>query len=120
MKWLAVWQHSLCRWLLCNYVAVSNARIQLGECSPLIRNSRDSRQRVGGWTISIPLEIAVYDLNGEVLVIDTLIRFDQSIEELLADAPHTGLEANFSWGVVKRTYYGKGTQTSGMTIDDVR
>jgi hypothetical protein len=68
--------------------------------------------------ISIPLEIAVYDLNGEV-VIDTLIRYDQSIEELLADAPHTGLEANFSWGVVKRIY-GKDTQTSGMTIDDIR
>jgi hypothetical protein len=69
-------------------------------------------------TISVPVEVAVYDLNGEV-VIDTLIRYDQSVKELLANAPRTGLEANFSWGVMQRVY-GKESQTSGMAIDDIR
>ena len=72
----------------------------------------------GEKTISIPLEIAVYDLIGEV-VIDTLIRYDQSIEELLADTPRTGLGAKFSWNVLRRIY-GRETQTSGMAIDDIR
>jgi hypothetical protein len=51
----------------------------------------------GERTISIPVEIAVYDLNGEV-AIDTPIRHDQSIEELLADAPRTGSEVKFILG----------------------
>jgi len=72
----------------------------------------------GERTISIPLEIAVYDLNGEV-VIDNLIKYDQLIEELLADAPRTGLGAKFSWNVVRRIY-GRETQTSGMAIDNIR
>ena len=45
--------------------------------------------------ISIPVEIAAYDLNGEV-VIDTPIRYDQSVEELLADAPRTCPEVKLS------------------------
>lgn len=72
----------------------------------------------GERTMSIPLEIVIYDLNGEV-VIDTLIRYDQSIEELSADAPRTGLGAKFSWTVVRRIY-GRETQTSDMAIDDIR
>ena len=69
-------------------------------------------------TISIPFEIAVCDFNGEV-VIDTLIRYDQSIEELLADALRTGLRSKFSWNVVRRIY-GRETQTSGTAIDYIR
>ncbi|KAH0543380.1 hypothetical protein FGG08_002336 [Glutinoglossum americanum] len=68
--------------------------------------------------ITIPVEIAVYDLNGEV-VIDTLIKYDQPVEELLAGAPHTPSEAKFSWGVAQRIY-GSRSQTSGTTIDDIR
>ena len=37
----------------------------------------------------------------------------------MANAPRTGLEANFSWGVMQRVY-GKESQTSGMAIDDIR
>ncbi|KAL9134147.1 MAG: hypothetical protein Q9175_004667 [Cornicularia normoerica] len=55
---------------------------------------------------------------GEV-VDDTLIRYDQSIEEIFADAPRTGPGAKFSWIVVRRIY-GRETQTSGMAIDDIR
>ena len=72
----------------------------------------------GERTISIPFEIAVCDFNGE-LVIDTLIRYDQSIEELLADALRTGLKSKFSWNVVRRIY-GRETQTSSTAIDDIR
>ena len=66
----------------------------------------------------IPVELAVYDLDGEV-VIDTPIKYDQSVEELLADAPRTGPTTRFSWGVMQRIY-GEGPQTRGMKIDDIR
>ncbi|ERF76868.1 hypothetical protein EPUS_02579 [Endocarpon pusillum Z07020] len=66
----------------------------------------------------IPVELAVYDLNGE-LVIYTPIKYDQSVEELLADAPRTGPPTRFSWGVMQ-IIYGEGPQTRGITIDDIR
>lgn len=68
--------------------------------------------------ILIPVELAVYDFDGEV-VIDTPIKYDQSVEEFLADAPRTGPTTRFSWGVMRRIY-GEGSQTRGMKIDDIR
>ena len=66
----------------------------------------------------IPVEIAVYGLDGKV-VIDTLIKYDEPIEELLGDTPRCGQHARFNWSVFRRIY-GQRRETSGMTIREIR
>ena len=66
----------------------------------------------------IPVELAVYDLDEEV-VTDTPIKYDESVEKFLADAPRTGPTTRFSRGVMRRIY-GEGPQTRRMKIDDIR
>jgi hypothetical protein len=66
----------------------------------------------------IPVEIAVLRLDGQI-VIDTPIKYSQSIPELLAGVPRTGPQANFTWGVMRSTY-GQDEETWGKTWDEVR
>lgn len=61
----------------------------------------------------IPVEIAVLRLDGQI-VIDTPIKYSQSIPELLAGVPRTGPPANFNWGVMRSTY-GQEEDTWGKT-----
>ena len=65
----------------------------------------------------IPVEIAVLRLDGQI-VIDTPIKYSQSIPELLAGVPRTGSPANFTWGVMRSTY-GQEEETWGKTWDEV-
>ena len=66
----------------------------------------------------IPIEIAVLRLDGRI-VIDTPIKYSESIPELLAGVPRTGPPANFTWGVMRSTY-GQEEETWGKTWDEVR
>lgn len=65
-----------------------------------------------------PVEIAVRRLLGQV-VIDTPIKYDKSIPELLAGIPRTGSTANFSWAVMRKVY-GQEKETFGKTWDELR
>jgi hypothetical protein len=51
----------------------------------------------------IPIEIAVLRLDGQI-VVETPIKYSQSIPELLAGVPRTGPPANFTWSVMRSTY----------------
>ena len=51
----------------------------------------------------ISVEIVVLPLEGQI-VIDTPVKYSQSIPELLAGVPHAGPPANFTWGVMRSTY----------------
>jgi hypothetical protein len=64
----------------------------------------------------IPVEIAVLRLDRQI-VIDTPIKYNQSIPELLAGVPRTGTPANFTWGVMWSTY-GQEEETWGKTWDE--
>jgi hypothetical protein len=59
----------------------------------------------------IPVEIAVRHLDGQV-VIDTPIKYSQSVPELLAGVPR-------NWAVM-RSVYGQEEETWGKTWDEVR
>ena len=61
----------------------------------------------------IPVEIAVRRLDGQV-VIDTPIKYSQSIPELLAGVPRTGRATNFTWAVM-RSVYGQEEEKWGKT-----
>lgn len=61
----------------------------------------------------IHVEIAVLRLDGQI-VIDAPIKNSESISELLAGVPRTGLPANFTWGVMRSTY-GQEEETWGKT-----
>ena len=69
-------------------------------------------------TQRFPVEIAVRRLDGQV-VIDTPIKYDKSIPELLAGIPRTGFTANFSSAVMKKVYEQE-EETFGKTWDEVR
>ena len=79
-----------------------------------------SRLRKEGEVVAerIPVEIAVLRLDGQI-VLDTPIKYSQSIPELLAGVPRTGAPANFTWGVMRNTY-GQEEETWGKTWDEVR
>jgi hypothetical protein len=66
----------------------------------------------------IPVEIAVLRLDGQI-VVDTPIKYRQSIPELLAGVPRTGTSAKFAWSVM-RSIYGQVEETWGRTWDEVR
>ncbi len=65
-----------------------------------------------------PVEIAVRRLDGQV-VIDTPIKYDKSIPEILTGVPRTESTANSSWAVMRKVY-GQGEETFGKTWDEVR
>jgi len=70
------------------------------------------RRDIAGMTARhLPVEIAVVRLDGQV-VIDTPIKYNQPISELLAGDPSA--EGGRTRGTMQRIY-GRGEETSGMT-----